>query len=95
MDREALHRLFDLSGRVAIVTGGTRGIGRAVASGLVAAGARVVVASRKAEACARTERELCAQGGEALGVPAHLATSPRCACWCSARSSASAASTSW
>jgi NAD(P)-dependent dehydrogenase (short-subunit alcohol dehydrogenase family) len=72
MDREGLRRLFDLSGRVAIVTGGTRGIGRAIASGLVAAGARVVVASRKAEACAETERQLCAQGGEALGVPAHL-----------------------
>jgi NAD(P)-dependent dehydrogenase (short-subunit alcohol dehydrogenase family) len=64
--------LFDLTGRVAIVTGGTRGIGRAVAGGLAAAGARVVVASRKAEACAQVQGELESAGVEALGVAAHM-----------------------
>jgi NAD(P)-dependent dehydrogenase (short-subunit alcohol dehydrogenase family) len=72
MDQAAVHSLFDLSGRVAIVTGGTRGIGLAIASGFVGAGAKVVVASRKPEACAATEKQLISEGGEALGVPTHL-----------------------
>jgi NAD(P)-dependent dehydrogenase (short-subunit alcohol dehydrogenase family) len=72
MDQAALRKLFDLTGRVAIVTGGTRGIGRAVAEGFVAAGAKVAVASRKADACAETEAHLVELGGEAIGVPTHL-----------------------
>ena len=72
MDQAKLRSLFDLSGRVAIVTGGTRGIGRAVAEGFVAAGAKVVVASRKADACAETEAHLVGMGGEALAIPMHM-----------------------
>jgi NAD(P)-dependent dehydrogenase (short-subunit alcohol dehydrogenase family) len=64
--------LFDMSGRVVIVTGGTRGIGRALAEGYVSAGARVVVASRKVDACMETEEHLRSLGGDALGVPTHL-----------------------
>lgn len=71
MDREKLRTLFDMTGRVAIVTGGTRGIGRALAEGYVSAGAKVVVASRKSDACKETEEHLRAMGGDALGVPAH------------------------
>ena len=48
------------------------GIGRALAEGYAAAGAKVVVASRKPEACAETERHLQAMGAQALGVPTHL-----------------------
>lgn len=65
-------QLFRLDDRVAIVTGGTRGIGRAIAEGFASAGAKVVIASRKPEACARTEAELTAMGYEVLGVPCHM-----------------------
>ncbi len=71
MDRTQLEDLFDMSGRVVVVTGGTRGIGRALAEGYVAAGAKVVVASRKPEACAEVAASLREQGGEAIGVPTH------------------------
>jgi len=72
VDRARLTQLFDMTGRVVIVTGGTRGIGRALAEGYVAAGAKVVVASRKAAACQEMEAHLRKLGGEALGVPTHL-----------------------
>ncbi|SEH91627.1 NAD(P)-dependent dehydrogenase, short-chain alcohol dehydrogenase family [Mycolicibacterium rutilum] len=61
-----------MTDRTVIVTGGTRGIGRALAEGFVLAGARVVVASRKADACEQTAQRLRDLGGQALGVPTHL-----------------------
>ncbi|HUO40876.1 MAG TPA: SDR family oxidoreductase [Mycobacterium sp.] len=58
MDPDRFTRLFDLTGRTAIITGGTRGIGLALAKGHLAAGANVVVTGRSPERCAEVERAL-------------------------------------
>lgn len=72
MDRQTFDRLFDMTDRTVIVTGGTRGIGLALAEGYVLAGARVVVASRKPDACEAAAAHLRELGGPAIGVPTHL-----------------------
>jgi len=69
--------LFDLSGKVAVVTGGTRGIGLMMARGLLQAGARVHISSRKADACARAAEEL-SQYGQVNAIPADLSTEEEC-----------------
>ena len=68
-----MHPYFSLQGRTALVTGGTRGIGKMIAKAFVEAGARVYVCSRDAEACHQTAEELSALG-TCLGVAANLAT---------------------
>lgn len=65
--------LFDVRGGVAVVTGGTSGIGRMIAGGLAEAGARVYVSSRKADACAGTAAEI---GG--TGIAADLSSEDEC-----------------
>jgi len=69
--------LFDLSGKRALVTGGTRGIGMMIARGLLQAGARVVISSRDAEACARAEEHLSTYG-DVRAVPADLSRHDEC-----------------
>src|SRR6056297_190029 len=70
----SLSSLFGLDGKVAVVTGGSRGIGFMIASGLVANGVRVYITARKAEACNAAAAEL-SEFGECLSIPADLSTS--------------------
>jgi NAD(P)-dependent dehydrogenase (short-subunit alcohol dehydrogenase family) len=69
--------LFDVSGKVAVVTGGSRGIGLMIARGLVEAGVRTYVSSRKAEVCDEVAAEL-SKVGEAVSVPADCSTEEGC-----------------
>jgi NAD(P)-dependent dehydrogenase (short-subunit alcohol dehydrogenase family) len=63
---------FDLHGKAAIVTGSSRGIGRAIAETLAQMGARVVVSSRKAEACEPVAAAIRDRGGEAIVIPCNI-----------------------
>jgi NAD(P)-dependent dehydrogenase (short-subunit alcohol dehydrogenase family) len=69
--------LFDLTGKTALVTGGTRGIGLMIARGLLQAGARVVISSRRADACAEAAEQL-SEFGEVRSIPADLAQHDEC-----------------
>lgn len=69
--------LFDLSGKTAVVTGGSRGIGLMMARGLLSAGASVCISSRKADACAAAAEELSTVG-PVTAIPADLSTEAEC-----------------
>lgn len=69
-----MKNLFSLEGRVALVTGGSRGIGRMIAHGFLSQGATVYIAARKIEECEATARELAADGGRCIALPADLST---------------------
>ena len=66
--------LFSLAGRVALVTGGSRGIGKMIARGFIAQGARVYISSRKADVCEQTARELSRDGGTCIALPIDAST---------------------
>jgi NAD(P)-dependent dehydrogenase (short-subunit alcohol dehydrogenase family) len=72
-----MNSLFDVSGKVVLVTGGSRGIGEMIARGFVEAGAKVYISSRKADACDTLAAEL-SKSGSCISLPADLSSEDGC-----------------
>ncbi len=70
--------MFNLAGQVAVVTGSTKGIGRAIAEELARAGAKVVISSRKAEACEEVATAIVKEGGQAIAIACHIGRRADC-----------------
>jgi NAD(P)-dependent dehydrogenase (short-subunit alcohol dehydrogenase family) len=67
-----MNNLFDLSGQVAVITGSSRGIGRSAAEVMASLGAKVVISSRKADACEDVAAAIKKAGGEAVAIPCNI-----------------------
>jgi NAD(P)-dependent dehydrogenase (short-subunit alcohol dehydrogenase family) len=67
---------FDLKGQIAVVTGSSKGIGRSIAETMAAMGAKVVVSSRKADACEAVAAGIRKDGGEAVVIPCNIGRKP-------------------